>query len=175
MQPVDRMGVGLNQVITVIDQSAQRQGRQVNCHGLARVTRIHRSSLSTLRSWPSQISPPLTYSPPSRSSTGLGRTSWIRWRFYGATTPVPSQNTAYPLTACRSANICLTCSCPASRANFSVTYAHVAVHPQEQVGRLTSRLPNFSGRTVTLWITLMIFRSLHKKSRHSIHVESSPS
>jgi hypothetical protein len=68
-----------------------------------------------------------------------------------------TRNTSYPLTACRSASTCLTCSCPASRANFSVTYAHVAVHPQEQVGRLTSRLPSFSGRITMLWVTLLIF------------------
>lgn len=79
------------------------------------------------------------------------------------------RNTAYPLTACRSASTCLTCSCPASRANFSVTYAHVAVHPHEQIGRLTSRLPNFSGRIVMLWVTLLIFlllthRNLYNRS-----------
>jgi hypothetical protein len=74
---------------------------------------------------------------------------------------------AYPLTACRSASTCLTCSCPASRANFSVTYAHVALHPHEQVGRLTSRLPNFSERIVMLWVTLLIFLLLPEKSSHT--------
>jgi hypothetical protein len=73
------------------------------------------------------------------------------------------RNTAYPFTTCRSANTCLTCPCPASRANFSVTYAHVAVHPQEQLGRLTSRLPSFSGRIVMLWVTLMIFLLLTRR------------
>jgi hypothetical protein len=72
------------------------------------------------------------------------------------TTPTPSDNTVYPSTVCICASICMMCCCPASRANFSVTYAHVAVHPQEQVGRLTSRLPNFSGQIVMLWVTLMI-------------------
>jgi hypothetical protein len=75
---------------------------------------------------------------------------------------------SYPLTACRSASTCLTCSCPASRANFSVTYAHVAAHPHEQVGRLTSRLPSFSERIVMLWVTLLIFLLLPETSLHSI-------
>jgi hypothetical protein len=78
--------------------------------------------------------------------------------------PTPSDNTVYPSTVCICicicicicTNICMMCCCPASRANFSVTYAHVAVHPQEQVGRLTSRLPNFSGQIVMLRVTLMI-------------------
>jgi hypothetical protein len=70
--------------------------------------------------------------------------------------PSAAPNTAYPLTVCISANTCLTCSCPASRANFSVTYAQVAAHPHEQVGRLTSRLRRFSGRIVMLWVTLLI-------------------
>jgi hypothetical protein len=48
------------------------------------------------------------------------------------------------------------CSCPASRANLSVTYAHLAAHPQQQVGRLTSRLPSFSDRIVMSWVTLTI-------------------
>src|SRR5947209_3195946 len=81
--------------------------------------------------------------------------------------PAPFRNTAYPLTACRSTSTCLTCSCPASRANFSVTYAHVAVHPHEQVGRLTSRLPNFSGRVVMLWVTLLIFLLLTHRNLYT--------
>ena len=89
--------------------------------------------------------------------------------------PAPFRNTAYPLTACRSANTCLTCSCPASRANFSVTYAHVALHPQEQVGRLTSRLPSFSKRTVTLWVTLMIFLLLKHRNPDTQPTNNSPS
>lgn len=36
----------------------------------------------------------------------------------------------------------------------------MAVHPQEQVGRLTSRLPILSGRIVMLWVTLLIFLPL---------------
>jgi hypothetical protein len=44
----------------------------------------------------------------------------------------------------------------------------VAVHPQEQVGRLTSRLPIFSGRIVMLWVTLLIFLSLPEESLYSI-------
>jgi hypothetical protein len=63
---------------------------------------------------------------------------------------------AYALTARIAASTCLMCSCPASRANLSLTYAHLAAHPQAQMGRLTSRLPSFSGRIVTLWVTLLI-------------------
>jgi len=48
-------------------------------------------------------------------------------------TLTPPRNAAYPATACICASTSLMCCCPASRANFSVTYAHVAVHPQEQV------------------------------------------
>jgi hypothetical protein len=110
------------------------------------------------------------------TSTVLARTNPLPAgpdvQFCEVVTPATSRNTAYPLTACRSANTCLTCSCPASRANFSVTYAHVAVHPQQQVGRLTSRLPSFSGRIVMLWVTLMIFLLLtHRKSSHSIDAD----
>lgn len=46
--------------------------------------------------------------------------------------------------------------CPASRANFSPTYAHVAIHPHEHRGRLTSRLPSLSAQTEMLWVTLVI-------------------
>lgn len=79
-----------------------------------------------------------------------------------------SQNAAYPLTAWSSANTCLTCSCPASRANLSVTYAHVAAHPQVQVGRLTSRLPSFSCRTVMLWVTLVMVPLPPEEFLHSL-------
>jgi hypothetical protein len=44
----------------------------------------------------------------------------------------------------------------------------VAVHPQEQVGRLTARLPSFSGRIVMLWVTLVIFLLLPEESLPSI-------
>ena len=43
-------------------------------------------------------------------------------------------------------------------------YAHVAAHPHEQVGRLTSRLPSFSERIVMLWVTLLIFLLLPEES-----------
>jgi hypothetical protein len=50
----------------------------------------------------------------------------------------------------------------------------VAVHPQEQVGRLTARLPNFSGRIVMLWVTLVIFlpfqRNLYPRSTTDVAV-----
>jgi hypothetical protein len=98
-------------------------------------------------------------SPDLAASRGTGRT---KPRTISArcsllmTTPTPSDNTVYPSTVCICASICMMCCCPASRAHFSVTYAHVAVHPQEQVGRLTSRLPNFSAQTVMLWVTLII-------------------
>jgi hypothetical protein len=79
-------------------------------------------------------------------------------------TPAPPRSTVYRPTACRFPSTCLTCSCPASRANFSVMYAHVAAHPHEQVGRLTSRLPSFSERIVMLWVTLLIFLLLPEES-----------
>jgi len=82
--------------------------------------------------------------------------------------PAPLGNTAYRPVVFICARMCLMCCCPASRANFSVTYAHVAVHPQEQVGQLTSRLPSFSWRTVMLWITLVIALLLSEKFIHSL-------
>lgn len=71
-------------------------------------------------------------------------------------TLTPTSKTFYPANACSCASTCLMCCCPASRANFSPIYAHMAVHPHEQVGRLTSRLPSFSGQTVMLCVTPMI-------------------
>jgi hypothetical protein len=62
----------------------------------------------------------------------------------------------------------LTCSCPASRANLSVTYAHVAAHPQVQIGRLTSRLPSFSCWTVMLWVTLVMVSLPPEEFLHSL-------
>ena len=62
----------------------------------------------------------------------------------------------------------MTCSCPASRANLSVTYAHVAAHPQVQIGRLTSRLPSFSCRTVMLWVTLVMVPLPPEEFPHSL-------
>ena len=77
-------------------------------------------------------------------------------------TPAPPRNTVYRPTTCKFPSTCLTCSRPASRSNFSVTYAYVAAHPPEQLGRLTSRLPSFSKRIVMLWVTLLISCSFQR-------------
>jgi len=80
----------------------------------------------------------------------------------------------YTLTARIAASTCLTCSCPASRANFSVTYTHLTAHPQEQVGQLTPRFPSFSGQIVMLWATLLIVLLLPEELLHSINRDFLP-